>query len=58
MKQNDLFPKDGFIKNQKEAYEAPFINIEEVIVEQGYAGSVKADRGWVNGGELKNGYED
>ena len=59
MKQNDLFPQNSIIKDAKEVYEAPVIQIEEVIVEQGYAssGTVGTDRDWIHGGELKDGYE-
>ena len=57
MRQNDLFPQKGVVKAAKEAYEAPFIQIEEVIVEQGYA-STGAERDWIHGGELKDSYEE
>ena len=59
MKQNDLFPQEGVVTTAKEVYEAPFIQIEEVIVEQGYASTgTSADRDWIHGGELKDSYEE
>ena len=59
MKQNDLFPRDNEVKEAKKDYEAPVIQIEEVIVEQGYAstGAPGTERDWIHGGELKDGYE-
>ena len=59
MKQNDQFPRDNEVKEAKKDYEAPVIQIEEVIVEQGYAstGSTGTERDWIHGGELKDGYE-
>ena len=53
MKQNDL------ISNETKNYIAPLIQVEEVIVEQGYAatGTGAGERDWIHGGEMKDGYE-
>ena len=56
MKQNVFLLKKGVNKAVFD-YEAPSIQIEEVVVEQGYAGSAQTERDWIHGGELKDSYE-
>ena len=56
MKQNVLLSKES-INGAKTDYEAPSIQIEEVMVEHGYASSAAPQRDWIYGGDLKDSYE-
>ena len=58
MKQDVLLSQEC-TNGAKNDYVSPLIQIEEVVVEQGYASSATSgpQRDWIYGGDLKDSYE-